>query len=164
MVLIESSPVTVAPRRALATHDVHRSVVWLQGEHDVATMENLCEMLARTIALDDADVVVDLSEVTFMGAETVGVLVRARQFLGNRSRGMHLRSPSPQAMRTIEVCDLTWFLTPPPSVMMFPGSTAEPALATLQVVPALPRSVRGAQRRATTHRHPGSHRRTHIAL
>jgi anti-anti-sigma factor len=163
MVLIESSPVTVAPRRALVTQDVHRSVVWLQGEHDVATMENLCEILARTIALDDADVVVDLSKVTFMGAETVGVLVRARQFLGNRSRGMHLRSPSPQAMRTIDVCDLTWFLTPPTSVMSA-GRTAKPALATLQVVPALPRSVRGAHRRATTHRHPGSHRRTHIAL
>ena len=50
-------------------------VVWLRGEHDRCTAEGLAVMLADAIAADDSDLVVDLCDVTFMGAATVGVLV-----------------------------------------------------------------------------------------
>ena len=58
-----------------------RTVVWLRGEHDLSTVDSLSEIMARAIALDDADVVVDLSDVVFMSAATVGVIIRAREFL-----------------------------------------------------------------------------------
>ena len=74
---------TVSRRRllAFARRDAARTVVWLRGEHDVSTVAALSETLARAIALDDADLVVDLSDVQFMGAATVGVIVRARELL-----------------------------------------------------------------------------------
>ena len=50
-----------------------RTVVWLRGEHDISTVDALANVLARAIAFDD-DVVVDLCDVEFMGAATVGVI------------------------------------------------------------------------------------------
>ena len=60
--------------------------------------------MARAIAFDEADVVVDLSEVTFMGAATVGVILRAEAFLRERSRSLMLRSPSTCSRRILGLC------------------------------------------------------------
>ena len=68
-------PITVVEREA------DRIVVSLYGEHDISTLAELSEAMAQGIALDDAEVVVDLSGVEFMGAGTVTVIVRARDFL-----------------------------------------------------------------------------------
>lgn len=38
-------------------------------------------MMARAVALDDSDLVVDLSDVQFMDAATINVLLRSREFL-----------------------------------------------------------------------------------
>ena len=43
-------------------------------------MVALCLTVARAIAADDTDVVIDLSEVTFMDAATIGVMIRAERF------------------------------------------------------------------------------------
>lgn len=109
MALIESSSVTAArpaPRGSAPHGDAYRSVVWLRGEYDLSTLTAVSETLARAIAVDEADVVVDLSEVTFMGAETVGMIVRARAFLGLRSRSLELRCPSARARRVLDLCDI----------------------------------------------------------
>jgi anti-sigma B factor antagonist len=107
MALAESSAVTSHRGLvAFAERDAHRTVVWLQGEHDVTTVAALSETMARAIALDDSDLVIDLSGVDFMDAATIGVIVRARDFLAQRSRSMSLRSPSTCARRIIDVCDL----------------------------------------------------------
>jgi anti-anti-sigma factor len=107
MALAESSAVTAHRGLvAFAERDAHRTVVWLQGEHDVTTVAALSEAMARAIALDDSDLVIDLSGVEFMDAATIGVIVRARDFLAQRSRSMSLRSPSTCARRIIDVCDL----------------------------------------------------------
>jgi anti-anti-sigma factor len=84
-----------------------RTVVWLSGEYDVATLTALAERLATAIALDDADVVVDLTEVQFIDAATVGMLIRARDFLQPRSRHLTLRNPPRRVRRVLEVCGLT---------------------------------------------------------
>ena len=96
MAPIEISSVTVSRLHvtAFAGRNSDRTVVWLRGEHDVSTVAALSETMARAIALDDADVVVDLSDVQFMGAATVRVIIRARAFLRLRSRFLVLRSPS----------------------------------------------------------------------
>jgi anti-anti-sigma factor len=60
-------------------------VVWLRGEHDTSTDGELRLTLARAIALDGAGLVLDLSEVTFMGASTLEVIARTREFLRRQS-------------------------------------------------------------------------------
>jgi anti-sigma B factor antagonist len=101
-----SSPPALSRRRlgALAPADSDRHVVLLCGEHDLSTMTALSETLARAIAADHADLVLDLSGVQFMDAAIVGVIVRAREFLGVRSRRLTLRSPSRCASRVLHLC------------------------------------------------------------
>jgi anti-anti-sigma factor len=112
MASIESLSVTVSRRdlSAFARRDAARTVVWLRGEHDVSTVAALSETMARAIAHDGADLVVDLSEVQFMGAATVGVIVRAREFLGLRSRSLVVRSPSRCARRILDLCGHSYLL------------------------------------------------------
>jgi anti-anti-sigma factor len=81
-------------------------VVWLWGEHDLSTDSALCLTLARAIALDGAGLIVDLSGVEFMGASTLSIIVRARDFLLQRSASFTVRSPSAFARRVIRVCGL----------------------------------------------------------
>ncbi len=83
-----------------------RIVVWLRGEHDIATTAESSEALAWAIAMGDADLVVDLSEVQFMDASTIGVIVKARNFLLTRSRSLSLRAPTRCARRVLDVCGL----------------------------------------------------------
>jgi anti-anti-sigma factor len=117
--------------------------VWLRGEHDVSTVPALSETLARALTLDDADVVVDLSEVQFMGAATVGVIIRARDFLRLRSRSLVLRSPSECVRRMLEVCGHADLLDPRPIDAM-PLTGPAGALGTWVVVPATERIDRRA--------------------
>jgi anti-anti-sigma factor len=81
-------------------------VVWMRGEHDVSTDGALCQNLARAVALDRLGLVLDLSEVRFMSASTLGVVVAARELLGRQSRSLTVRSPSAFVRRIISVCGL----------------------------------------------------------
>jgi anti-anti-sigma factor len=143
---IDISSVTVSRRHvtAFAGRNPDRTVVWLRGEHDVSTVAALSETLARAIALDDADVVVDLSEVHFMGAATVGVIIRAREFLRLRSRFLVLRSPSECARRFVELCGHSDLLEPRIADATPLTGTAG-ALGTWVVVPATERIDRRAE-------------------
>ncbi len=87
MAPVEVSPRRVSPRRRpmFPGCDADHSVVWLRGAHDASTVVALCMTIARAIAVDDTELVVDLSEVTFMDAATVGVMIRAEAFLRARS-------------------------------------------------------------------------------
>jgi anti-anti-sigma factor len=89
------------------SHEGDLTVVWLAGEHDMSTVRMLAETLAKAISRNDADLVVDLSEVTFLSAATVEELVRCRVFLRDHSRDLALRAPSPRAWRILEICGLT---------------------------------------------------------
>jgi anti-anti-sigma factor len=135
---IEISSVTVARPHVtgFAGRNPDRTVVWLRGEHDVSTVAALSEVMARAIALDDADVVVDLSEVQFMGAATVGVIIRAREFLRLRSRFLVLRSPSECARRILDVCGHSDLLLDPRITDATPLTGPAGALGTWVVVPA----------------------------
>ena len=71
--------------------------------------------MARVIAVDDTDLVIDLSEVTFMNAATVAVIIRAEAFLRDRSRSLTLRSPSARARRLLGVGGLAELVDPRPA-------------------------------------------------
>ena len=91
----------------LVSRDGDRTVVWLDGEQDIATVPVLTETLARAISVDDADVIVDLSDVTFIDAATIYELWRGRNDLRGQSRSLTLRSPPRCASRVLDVCGLT---------------------------------------------------------
>jgi anti-anti-sigma factor len=114
MASTEPSPVTVSYGALGWPQSGRSAVVWLRGEHDISTVAALTGTLARVIAIDDADLVVDLSEVRFMGAAPVEVLVRAREFLRVRSRLLTLRSPSAWLSRVLERHGLADLVDPRP--------------------------------------------------
>ncbi|MDO8363143.1 MAG: STAS domain-containing protein [Actinomycetota bacterium] len=93
------------------------------GEQDMATRMHLSVVLAEAAGLDDADIVVDLSEVTFMDASTVGALVMARDRLRALSRSLTVRDPSPPARRLLDLCGLERLIDEPPAAQL-PGAAA----------------------------------------
>lgn len=109
MARAESSYVAVTGRGVLAFvgRDAGRTVVWLRGSYDQSSVTALAELMARAIAIDNGDLVVDLNQVQFLDAASVDVLVRVHEFLGLRSRSLVLRSPSKSARVVLDECDLT---------------------------------------------------------
>jgi anti-anti-sigma factor len=105
---VSSSHTTVRQRDCapLLSRDGDRTVLWLDGDHDIATVFALADALEKATAADHADVIVDLSGVTFIGAATVGVLLRGLDNLRRQSRRLTLRSPSRCARRVIDVFGL----------------------------------------------------------
>lgn len=134
MELAESSSVTSHHGPvAFPARDADRTVVWLRGEHDICTVAALSQILARAIALDDGDLVVDLGGVRFMDASTVGVILRARDFLRLQSRSLALRSPSTCAARVLDVSNLGYLLEP--RLELAPRHPGGGALGVLVAVP-----------------------------
>jgi anti-anti-sigma factor len=134
MATAESLSVIVSRRRLFVRR---RTVVWLRGEHDVSTVAALSDTLAGAMAIDDCDLVVDLSEVEFMGAATIGVLVRARELLQSRSRSLVLRSPSSCARRILDLCGQGDLLEPRRADAT-PATGTAGALGTWVTVPTQP--------------------------
>jgi anti-anti-sigma regulatory factor len=71
--------------------------------------------IVEAIADDDADLALDLTEVQYMSAATVEVILRARDFLRLRSRSLTLRFPARGATRILEMCALSGLLDPLPA-------------------------------------------------
>lgn len=104
--------VTIASPAGVTTRDDGRTVIWLDGEHDIATVPALADELARAISADAAHLVIDLSGVKFMGAATIGELIRCRNRLCLESRTLTVRSPSRFARRLLDLCGLTDVVEP----------------------------------------------------
>ena len=83
------------------------SVVWLGGDHDIATKDVLAATIARAIALDEPAVVIDLSGVHFISAAAIGVIVEAKEFQELRGRSLVLRAPPPFVRRVFDACGLS---------------------------------------------------------
>jgi anti-anti-sigma factor len=132
--------------------DADRVVVRLRGEHDASSVDALSQIVARAMALDDVNVFVDLSEVEFMSAATVGVILRARGFLGLRARSLTLRFPSSCARRVLEMCWLgDLLMTGPVDAALV--STTRGGLGTCVAAPATDRGDRDSHAPKPT---PGS--------
>ena len=89
-----------------ATSHVEARVVVMRGEYDITTVASLWKWFGQVMAADDADLIVDMGEVTFLDAATISVVIRARTFLAERSRWLLIRSPSPCVRRIFEICEL----------------------------------------------------------
>ena len=84
-----------------------RTVVWVRGEQDLSTEAELWQTITSSIDGADADLVVDLSEVEFMGVATVRVFLRAAELLRQNSHSLRIRAPSKRALRVLDLCGLT---------------------------------------------------------
>jgi anti-anti-sigma factor len=99
-------------RQATVGRDTNRNVVWLVGEYDISTEIALWQTLEDAMAFDAGDLVVDLSEVQFFDAATIGVFVRARCDLHGRGQILTLRSPTAFRRRVLDLCGLSEILEP----------------------------------------------------
>jgi len=84
-----------------------QTVVWVRGEQDLSTEAELWQTITSSIDGATADVVVDLSEVEFLGVATVGVFLRAAELLRQNSHSLRIRHPSKRALRVLDLCGLT---------------------------------------------------------
>jgi anti-anti-sigma factor len=134
MAPIKSLSVSVSRRGrpVLPAGDSACVVVWLRGEHDLSTVADLSDALTQAVKFDDADVVVDLSEVRFIDVATVRVIRRAQDLLRARSRCLVLRSPPGCVSRVLELCGDADLLAPPAAT---PATGAADALGTWVPVP-----------------------------
>jgi anti-sigma B factor antagonist len=98
------------------SRDRAQLVVWLRGEDDLNTAARVAKVLADVAAEGDGDLVVDLSQVEFMDAAIITVLVRRRDLLRAQSRDLFLRDPSWHARRVLELCGLLELVDPAPSI------------------------------------------------
>jgi anti-anti-sigma factor len=129
---------TVADRTPLSREgpEAGPTVVWLWGEHDLSIDDAPCLTLARAIALDSAGLVLDLEGVEFIGASTLGIIIRAREFLRRRSASLTVRCPSALVRRVISACGLDDLLSPSPEMA---GDEKGGALGTWVAVPGASR-------------------------
>lgn len=96
------SPAVLSPTRT----NEESALVWMLGEHDISTVNALSAIIDRAITFNSTDLILDLSEVSFMDVATVGVIARAREYLALRSRSLVLRSPPRCARLVLELCGL----------------------------------------------------------
>lgn len=112
---IDVSSIVVRPTLAsFSGREAESTVVWLRGEHDVCTVAELSATMAHATALDDGDLIVDLSGVAFMDAASLRVIMGTREHLAEHSRSLALRSPSTCARRLLDLCGLSNLLDPHP--------------------------------------------------
>ena len=113
---ILTDPITVSHcgPTVFLSYDQERTIVWLAGEHDIASAWRVRNTLGRAIARDDADLVVDLSETDFMDASTIGTLVRARNLLLAQNRTLTIRAPSRSARRVLDIVGSGELIDPMP--------------------------------------------------
>ena len=144
MTHLETPTVSVA-RPGSPRGDPRSTVVWVRGEHDIATRTALVVGIARAARRDDRPLLVDLSGVTFMDASTIGAIVGSLNRERQRGQTLELRTPSPRARRVLELCGLTHLVQGEDAAARGPAA----ALATWVDVP--PTDPAGVTRSRSVH-------------
>ena len=93
------------------------TVVHLAGEHDLSTVPALADAFSHAIAVDSTDLLVDLSEVTFVDASTITALMQLRNSLAAGSRSLTIHQPSACASRLLDICSGLFELSAPDRAM-----------------------------------------------
>ena len=96
---------------ALTTSGPDCVLVSVAGELDLFTAPQLGSLLDRSIEQGATSVTVDLSEVTFLDAAALGVLVRAAQHFGSDSGTLRVICPDARLRRLFEITGLDEMLT-----------------------------------------------------
>lgn len=89
-----------------------RSIVHVSGDLDASTAARLRELLAGLINAGARHIVVDLGDLSFMGAGGLGVLVGAARRLRRDDGKLLLRSAPPSVQKIIEITGLRETMPP----------------------------------------------------
>jgi anti-sigma B factor antagonist len=81
-------------------------VVQVGGELDMLTAPTLTDFLARALASKPRSLVIDITEVTFLGSSGLRVLVDGQQLAGDATRVALAVTPRSTALRSLEVSRL----------------------------------------------------------
>jgi anti-sigma B factor antagonist len=103
MLPIGSSQVIVV----LANDPTEDTVICLDGEHDLSSVETLMQAIARAVDSGRSDLIFDLSRVEFMDSTIINQLVGACTRLGAEGRLARVRDPSPAARCVLEIGGLS---------------------------------------------------------
>lgn len=99
-------------------------VVQVGGEIDVATSPQLVRYLRHTLLRRSPRVVLDLSQVTFMDANGIRLLIRARRHAELVDGDLYLADASPPVRRVLELTGVdTVFRAAPPAARPDPALT-----------------------------------------
>ena len=84
------------------------TVLTLAGELDVATADVLRERIRRIIGrnTEARDLVLDMSELTFLDVPGLGAVLEARRRLADSGGSLVLRRPRPMVRRMVELLNL----------------------------------------------------------
>jgi anti-sigma B factor antagonist len=87
-----------------------RTVLVLSGELDLVSAPRLRNAIAslRGEAIDE--VIVDLSNLTYIDSVGIGLLVASRRRLDAEGRSFSVRNPAPQVLRLLEITGLVEYL------------------------------------------------------
>lgn len=108
MLPVDSSQVIVV----LASDPTQDTVVWLRGEHDLSSVEDVKEAIATAVNSRPSDLIIDLSRVEFMDSTTIDQILAARTRLEAEGRKARVRDPSPAARYLLKSCGLTDLVEP----------------------------------------------------
>lgn len=138
--MLPTEPPSVSVSRCGSTDpdsDPFRTVVWVRGDHDIATRALLSGTFAQAARHGDVDVVVDLSGVTFMDASTIGAIVDARNRLRARARSLSVRAVPVRPRGLLDICGLAFLIDEEPAVAQL---REDAALSSWVSVPAADRA------------------------
>lgn len=94
-----------------------RTVVSLRDESDTSTRWIVSHVLLRVMADRTGDVVIDLSESTFIDPAIVRTMASVQRFLQSRDRTLTFRSPSRLAARLIQAFGMAALIEPEPPTL-----------------------------------------------
>jgi anti-anti-sigma factor len=101
---------TEVPVQTISATDAIPQACWVPvavaGEIDLATAPDMLATVLAAAKPETAGIMVDVSAVTFIGAEGLNFLIRARNDECEHGRDVVLRSPPLMMARMLEICDL----------------------------------------------------------
>jgi anti-sigma B factor antagonist len=82
------------------------AVVFIRGEIDIHTCNQLEATLGRLVEEGTGPVVLDMTDVSFIDSSGLRTLITAHGALAERDRAFTLENPSPMTKRLLEVTSL----------------------------------------------------------
>lgn len=94
------------PFAAAVVHLDGNAVVMVSGELDLETAPELRQALNTVIASGYQQIVLDVSELSFVDSQGLAALIHAQQQLSGNGRSLVLRSPQPALVNLLQLMGL----------------------------------------------------------
>lgn len=111
MTRLLSEPVSAGHEGIFAAEVDAQGVVHVHGEVDQATAPELEAAIEKAMTAGTGDLVIDLSDVSFLDSGGMNVFVRCAKPLGHAGRQLILREPQPAVRRALEIGGIGTFAT-----------------------------------------------------